>query len=616
MASSGNFATLNPLGAQGGGTIDIGTLSNGNLSVSLTDTAFGNFGVTSGKWYWEYRMVSSDTSGSAIGWANELVNSEPELGYNSPSSPSGAQIVYAYLTENPMQIISDAPKADSSGGDLSANAISQNDIIGVAADFDNDKWYFSINGSFTDMLSGQNPSDGSNPTCSASGGGGVVTIARTAGLTWFPAIGNWAAPTRDYTVNFGQDDTFGGAITAAGNADDNGFGVFKYAPPTGFLSLCSANLSVSDDIDPAQTDDDYPAKNFNVVTYTGNKTDDRAVTGVGFASDLVWIKQRAGSSNPNILTDTVRGVTKRIESNSDIAEGTDTDGLKSFTSDGFTLGTNDKYNWDSGWTYVAWCWKGGGAPTATNSAGAGATPTANSVKIDGSNLGSALAGSIPATKLSANTKGGFSIITYTGTGSNATIAHGLTAKPDLIFTKRLNSSQTWGVYHTSLGATKYLALNSNAAAGTSTAFWNDTEPTTSVISLGTEGRVNGNSQNYVAYAWHNVEGFSKFGSYEGNSDNDGTFVYTGFRPRMLWIKEADNNDDWVVYDTARDTFNRGSSRVLRYETNVVEFDGTSRAIDMLSNGFKIRTSNNTINQSSTFVYGCFGDVPFKYNNTF
>jgi len=589
MASSGNFCTLNPLGAQGGGAPDIGTLSNGNLSVSLTDTAFGTIGVTSGKWYWEYRMVSSGTSGSAIGWANELVNSEPELGYNSPSSPSGAQIVYAYLTENPMQIISDAPKGSSSGGNLSANAISQNDIIGVAADFDNDKWYFSINGSFTDMLSGQNPSNGSNPTCSASGGGGVVTIARTAGLTWFPAIGNWAAPTRDYTVNFGQDSTFGGAISAGGNADGNGFGDFLYSVPTGFLALSSSNLPISDDIDPAQTDDDYPAKNFNTVLYSGNASTN-AITGLGLKPDLIWIKGRNDSTD-NRLVDSTRGVGVALRSNADGGDVSEGNGVTAFGTDGFTLGSETGYN-GSSINFVSWCWKANGGVTSSNSSG-----------------------DITST-VQANTKGGFSIMTYTGTGSNATIGHSLSAKPDFILIKRRSSSQTWGVYHSALGATKYLALNSNAAAGTATAFWNDTEPTTSVISLGTEGRVNQNSGTYVAYAWHSVSGFSRFGSFQGNADNDGPFVYTGFRPRMLWIKEVDNADDWVVYDTARDTFNRGSSRVLRYENATAEFDGSTRAIDMLSNGFKIRTSNNTINQSSTFVYGCFGDVPFRYNQTF
>jgi hypothetical protein len=617
MASSGNFCTLNPLAAQGGGTPDIGTLSNGNLSVACTDTAFGTIGVTSGKWYWEFRMVSSGVSGTSIGWANQQVNSEPELGYNSPASAAGAQLVFMYAGSGGYNqiIVAGSPSSGVGNSYADVGTISQNDIIGIAADFDNDKWYFSTNGSFDDMRSGQNPSTGSSPMCSASGGGGLQTIARTAGLTWFPAIGNWAAPTRDYTVNFGQDDTFGGAISAEGNADDNGFGVFKYAPPTGFLAMCSANLPISADIDPAQTDDSYPAKNFNVVPYTGNQTDGRAVTGVGFAPDLVWIKQRVSFSNPNILTDTVRGATKRIESNVDIAEATDSDGLQSFTSDGFTLGTNDKYNWTSSHTYVAWCWKAGGAPTATNSAGAGATPTSGSVKIDGSNLGSALAGSIPATKISANTKGGFSIITYTGTGSNATIAHGLTAKPDFILTKRLNSSQTWGVYHTSLGATKYLALNSTASAGTDSSFWNDTEPTTSVISLGTEGRVNGNSQNYVAYAWHNVEGYSRFGSYEGNANADGTFVYTGFRPRFLFTKRTESTGGWRVRDTGRDTYNP-SDTILWWDSNSLEYSNSAYSIDILSNGFKLRTSSNDFNASEEWVYGAWGDVPFKYNNTF
>ena len=591
MASSGNFCTLNPLAAQGGGTIDIGTLSNGNLSVACTDTAFGTIGVTSGKWYWEFRMVSSGVSGTSIGWANQQVNSEPELGYNSPASATGAQLVFMYAGSGGYNqiIVAGSPSSGVGNSYADVGTISQNDIIGIAADFDNDKWYFSTNGSFDDMRSGQNPSTGSSPMCSASGGGGLQTIARTAGLTWFPAIGNWAAPTRDYTVNFGQDDTFGGAITAAGNTDDNGFGVFKYAPPTGFLAMCSANLSVSDDIDPAQTDDDYPAKNFNVITYSGNGGTN-AITGLGLKPDLIWIKGRNDSTD-NRLVDSTRGVGVALRSNADGGDVSEGNGVTAFGTDGFTLGSETGYN-GSSINFVSWCWKANGGTTASNSSG-----------------------SITST-VQANTKGGFSIITYTGNGSaGATIGHGLSAKPDLIFTKRRSSSQTWGVYHSALGATKYLALNSSAAAGTDSAFWNNTEPTDSLITFGTEGRVNANSQTYVAYVWHNVDGYSRFGTYKGNADDDGTFVYTGFRPRMVWIKESDNSDDWVVYDTARSTSNT-VQKVLRYENATSEFDGSTRAIDVLSNGFKIRTSNNTINQSSNFVYGCFGDVPFKYNNTF
>jgi len=264
MASSGNFCTWNPLGAHGGGTTDFGTLSGGNLLCTLGDTVFGNFGVTSGKWYWEWCMTGSAWDGGP-GWANQQVNTQAELGYNSPSSATGAQMVYMYCSSSSTNwhIISDAPKGASSGTTVDySTAISQDDIIGICADFDNDKWYMSINGSFTNMRSSQDPATGTNPLCSKSGEGGTVTIARTAGYVWYPAIGNWAAASRPSTVNFGQDSTFGGEITAGGNADGNGFGDFKYAPPTGFLALCTGNLSVSDDIDPAQTDNDYPGKQF------------------------------------------------------------------------------------------------------------------------------------------------------------------------------------------------------------------------------------------------------------------------------------------------------------------------------------------------------------------
>ena len=598
MASSGNFATWNPLAnTQAGLSYSGSVYSNGNTrfrgNTGGTATTQLTHGLSSSKWYIEIYIDGSPAGGfPMIGIVASGVNSTT---LQNTSNAAALAITSDLQTVNGTKRVFGSTSSTSYG-----SGFSDGDICQMAIDIDNGKIWWGKNNTW--FASGD-PAAGSNAGDTFTGGTEMMVF-----------VGSYSGAA--YSIcNAGQDDTFAGNVTAAGNADGNGFGVFKYSPPTGFLALCSGNLPVSSDIDPAQTDDDYPAKNFNVVPYTGNQTDGRAVTGVGFAPDLVWIKQRVSFSNPNILTDTVRGATKRIESNVDIAEATDSDGVQSFTSDGFTLGTNDKYNWTSSHTYVAWCWKGGGAPTATNSAGAGATPTSGSVKIDGSNLGSALAGSIPATKLSANTKGGFSIITYTGTGSNATIAHGLSAKPDFILTKRLNSEQTWGVYHTSLGATKYLALNSTAAAGTDSSFWNDTEPTTSVISLGTEGRVNGNSQNYVAYAWHNVEGYSRFGSYEGNANADGTFVYTGFRPRFLFTKRTESTGGWRVRDTGRDTYNP-SDTILWWDSNSLEYSNSAYSIDILSNGFKLRTSSNDFNASEEWVYGAWGDVPFKYNNTF
>lgn len=593
MASSGNFCTLNPI-AQLGGSTDAstraGSMSNGNLKyVNLSNnTAVGTFGVTSGKWYYEVYVSSFNSdNGMAIGWANDLFNIDAELGYNSPSSPSGGQ-AFGLYSANQKLIYGPGDGGSSYNKSYGSGTPSDGDIMRIWLDADNGKFWAGLNGT---IWGSGDPSAGTNW---GFGTGGSPHNIAISSRTLYPAIGNWSAADGTVIFNFGQDSTFQGAVSAGGNADGNGFGDFKY-DPDGFLALCSANVPVSDDIDPAQTDDDYSGKQFNTVLYTGDASTNNPVTGLGFQPDMVWIKSR-GTTNlySNAIFDSSRGRAKIVFSDSDRDEdtATSTQDLVSFDSDGFTVGT--VYNSGSNINndpIVAWCWKGAGGTTASNGSGS----TTSTVQ--------------------ANTKAGFSIMTYTGTGSNATIGHGLSAKPDLIFTKRRSSNQTWGVYHSALGATKYLALNSNAAAGTDSAFWNDTEPTSTLISLGTEGRVNANSQTYVAYAWHNVEGYSKFGSYEGNANDDGPFVYTGFRPRMVWIKEADNADDWVVYDTARSTSNP-VQKVLRYETYVAEFDNSGRAIDILSNGFKIRTSNNTINQSSTFVYGCFGDVPFKYNNTF
>jgi len=590
MASSGNFCTWNPLGAHGGGTTDFGTLSGGNLLCTLGDTVFGNFGVTSGKWYWEWCMTGSAWDGGP-GWANQQVNTQAELGYNSPSSATGAQIVYMYCSNGSTNwhIISDAPKSASSGTTVDySTALAQDDIIGICADFDNDKWYMSINGSFTNMRSGQNPADGSNPLCSASGGGGTVTIARTAGYVWYPAIGNWAAASRPSTVNFGQDSTFGGEITAGGNADGNGFGDFKYAPPTGFLALCTGNLSVSDDIDPAQTDNDYPGKQFNAITYTGNGSTN-AITGLGFKPDLVWVKRR-NSSGDHRLVDSSRGVGVALRSNVTGADVSESNGVTAFGTDGFTLGSEGGYNASSD-TFIGWCWRANGGTTATNSEG----------NHD--------------CTLQANAKAGFSIMTlanYTS-ASGVTIGHGLDKAPSLYFHKSRANSGAWHVYHSGIGATKALVLNTDAAEATAIGYFANTEPTADVLSLGNTFAGTGNG---IVYAWAEVEGYSKFGSYIGNGSTDGPFIYTGFRPRMLFIKKT-SSASWYVLDTARDTSNPVTT-LLSWDSSTYESDiGSANNFDVLSNGLKIRTSGGGLNGSGgEFVYGAWADVPFKYNNTF
>ena len=565
MASSGNFSTMNPLNRTSGSVV----YTNGNLSFSpgsswssTTFTRNNMYIPKDKKIYFElyHKTQNGYYAGYGFGAENAPVTS-------SEFGATGCITTYYGNT-----------RVNGTQTSSQFTSPSEGDIIQFAIDGSNNKVWFGINNTW--VLSGD-PANGSNEI-------GTITTNSTVGYDiGFIAQQNAVSTL---TMNFGQDSTFAGDVTAGGNADANGFGDFKYAPPTGFLALCSGNLSVSDDIDPAQTDDDYPAKNFNTVLFDGNGSSN-AVTGLGFQPDLIIGFTRSGAQSKRVV-DSTRGGSERLYTDLSDAASTGTATISSFDSDGFTA-TGGAFNNDSGKTCGAWCWKATGGTTASNGSGS------------------------ITTTVQANTKAGFSIITYTGNGSNATIGHGLTKAPELIWVKRRSgSAQNWRVYHASLGATQRLTLNDNRAAETASTF-QDTTPSNTVIYIGNDSNINTSGADQLAYAWHGVEGYSKFGSYEGNADNDGPFVYTGFRPRMLWIKEADNADDWVVYDTARDTANTGSSKVTRFESSVVEFDGSTRAIDILSNGFKIRTSNNTINQSSsTFVWGCWGDVPFKYNNTF
>ncbi len=563
MASSGNFMTFMP-------SLASVTLANGNTKATGDGGNFDNpycsfaFDAedTEG-FYWEWRVGSSDGS-TAYGISKAEVND-----YTNTSNPTYG---FYFDSDAGYAMQGDGNKRNgSTNASYGGSSTSGNKVIGIAVR--SGKIYFSIDGTF------QNSGDPVNQTGEAF-----------SGITgfWTPTFA--LNGTHNGILNAGQDSTFSGNETATSNSDANGFGEFHTAPPTGFKALCSGNVTTSSDIDPAQTNDDYPAKQFGVVTYTGTGSSN-ALTGLGFQPDLVWIKER-GATGDHKLTDSSRGVTKSLESNEDTAEATDTNGLTAFGSDGFTVGSDAAYN-NSSDTYVAWAWKAGGGSTSSNGNG-----------------------SITST-VQANTKAGFSIGTYTGTGSNATIGHGLSAKPDFILIKRRNSSQTWGVYHSALGATKYIALNSYAASGTDSAFWNDTEPTTSVISLGTEGRVNSTSQTYVCYAWHNVAGMQKFGSYEGNGNADGPFVYTGFRPRMLIVKDIDRGENWVMFDSERNTYNPVDKGIYPND-GAAETTGSGSGfdVDFLATGFKLRCTHDNMNGSSTYIYACWGDVPFRYNNTF
>lgn len=382
------------------------------------------------------------------------------------------------------------------------------------------------------------------------------------GLTsgpYFPALGLFGTVTGSF--NFGQRP-------------------FAYTPPSGFVALNTFNL-------PNST---IPAGNkyMDATTYTGTGSSLSVTNSGSMQPDLVWIKSRSAATN-NKLTDVVRGATKALITNTFGDETTDTQGLTAFGSAGFTVGTDTTYN-NSGATYVGWQWKGGGA---------GITNTA---------------GTITST-VSANATSGCSVIKYISNGVNgATVGHGLGVAPSLVIVKCTfaTTTQAWAVYHSALGATKYLILQTTDAAATSSTYWNNTAPTSSVFTIGTSNdvNINGSVFTYAAYCFAPIAGFSAFGSYTGNGSTDGPFIYTGFRPRWLMLKRTDTASDWYVFDSARNTFNSATRLLYPNLSNIEVAYTPPSGFDLLSNGFKSRASGIDAS-GGTYIYAAFAENPFK-----
>ena len=343
-----------------------------------------------------------------------------------------------------------------------------------------------------------------------------------------------------------------------------------------------------------------PNLHFNTLLYTGNNTSPRSITGVGFQPDFVWIKDRSDSSISPIA-DVVRGANKSIKFSSNAADETNSayGYLTSFDSDGFSMAIGSsnftRINENSN-SYVSWNFKAGNSQGSSNTDG-----------------------DINTTYTSVNTTSGFSISQYTGNGNaGATVGHGLGAVPRLIIVKALNTTDNWEVYHGSLGAEKYLELQSNAAQADSTQIWNDTEPTNQVFSIGINSGVNTNGNPYIAYCFAEKKGFSKFGSYtgNGNSSGNGPFIYTGFKPAFVVYKNASAVYHWGVFDNKRSPFNVKDDLLFPNLSNA-ESAGDGRKIDMLSNGFKVRVTSDTndINGSgNTIVYWAFAENPLVGTN--
>jgi len=342
----------------------------------------------------------------------------------------------------------------------------------------------------------------------------------------------------------------------------------------------------------AYTTIDDPTIYFNTKLYTGNGTaigsGGNAITGVGFQPDWVWIKSRTQAEEHEVF-DAVRGVTKYIRPSTTAAEVTDSESLTAFGADGFTVGDHGQINANSQ-SFVSWNWKAG-------------TSFSNDASATG-------VGTIDSTG-SINTTAGFSIISYSGTGTAGTIAHGLGSTPKMIIVKVRNFVTNWIVHHGSIASTKVLHIDTTNAETTNDAF-NDTLPTSSVFSVKTANGINASGKTYIAYCFAEKKGYSKFGKYTGNGNADGTFVYTGFLPAFVLLKRTDSDNWWHIFDNKRDAFNLTDTVLYPNKNNA---ESTIILGDMLSNGFKLRQTDADVNLSgSPYIYMAFAESPFTNSN--
>jgi hypothetical protein len=549
-----NFATFNTLTGHTATTMSEGNLrALGNNSSNILESQSSTIGVTSGKWYAEFR-------------ADDLVNDSQDngtqIGVTTVPYNRGSGNQNGYVVGNTRVNL------DQSGGaylgvdqDISTaiGSYADGDIIGVALNVDDSEVSFTKNGSAI-----TNATDASiNP--------------QNAYHFFEIQLRKYDGDTSQITANFGQDSTFAGAVSAGGNTDGNGKGDFKYSVPSGYLALCSANLY---DTGFNADESDQPTSFHDIVTYSGNGTS-QSITSLAFQPDWVWIKRTDGDGQYHGLHSSTRvtGANEEVMyTNAMNASNTGGSYISSFDSNGFTVNNNTSGN-NTGHEYVAWNWKINGGTLTTDTTG-----SQDSI-------------------LQTNQTLGMTIGLNDATSGNYTFAHGLGAKPEFLMYRNKDSSDNWQYWHTGMGAAgvSLMYLNSTGARSATGANWL-TQLDNSLIGIHSS-RATGASGTHVFWAFRSIEGFSKFGNYEGNASTDGPFIYTGFRPSLIWMKNYDTGvtGHLMFDDTRHKSSNVGNPREQSTKTENDDGNKDLYDVDFLSNGFKIRHGDvNDINAGDTY----------------
>ena len=556
-------------------------LSEGALKLSSVDGLGGTGGVAAtmelphtGKWYWEIHALAID-------------NNRPNLYFGIDE---GRILDHRLINTVGSGIIATSRVYQSNGNGTKQSqseeaygaAWSDGDVIAIQVDMDAGKVYYRRNNTLE------------------SSGAAAFTIDRNTS-SFIPSFGVYEdAASADagniMTVNFGQDSSFSGGLTAVGAQDAKGQGDFKYTPPAGYLALCTKNLPEPQCV---------PKDNFGIVGYTGtgvNGAAENDISGLEFQPDTVWIKDRASTGEHQIVN-SLAGSARYKSPSSAEAEGNRSTRVKRFTSDGFALGDGNGTNGSNANVnnalYKAWCWR-------------------NATDFDTSASGSGV-NKTPATTAHINVDAGQGVILWEGDGEGFEPRHGLSkyiSHPQgfTLYVGKRNANASWAVFHNyGFDRTDYLVLDTDAASVDNSTFWNDQNVNDTRFQIMSANEVGADDDTYVCYYWHDVEGYSRFSNYIGNGNADGTFVPTGFRPSLVIVKKLNATHNWPMVDDFTMPFNK--DQTIFSEADTTDAEDTDPCIDLLSNGFKVRDTAARYNtDGSTYAFWAWASLPAKYNN--